>query len=98
MLFSGLALASLLLHVVATEEGWRPCPDGHPLDDPACERPMDDIVPVTPGSFYATKITCRNCPYSTDGTDTKHRTVHGDQVLVRLCPLQFRSYLSTTII
>ena len=94
----GLSLVSFLLSsVVAQDEfDFTDC-QNEGADAEKCAQKIDNVVAVTPGISYISKISCRDCPYvetwnegSDDGVPVS-RIAHGDQELVSnsLLPMQW---------
>jgi hypothetical protein len=81
----GLSFTSLLL-LTATGEGIDPhCTNPSPAEEEPCAQPIEDVVAVTPGSFYTAKTRCYNCPYlqyTGDGAERERKEFHGDNDLV----------------
>jgi hypothetical protein len=94
ILLFGLSLASALLSLAgAVEEIPLGCQNSLWSDKEICARPIDDVVAVTPGSSYAAKLRCYDCPYNeqvTIGRLGETKPVFGDNDLV--CALQVRKF------
>ena len=89
MRLPGFLFTSLVVLTV-TGKGINPrnCTHPSPADEELCAQPIEDVIAVTPGSFYTAKIGCHNCPYlqyTRGGVDGKREKSHGDNDLV-LCP------------
>jgi hypothetical protein len=83
----GLSLALTWLGQVAAIGSIPPeCRDVYLVDSKPCHQPIEDVLAVTPGSFYTAKIRCYDCPYyawSKTGPDPEHKLFFGDNDLVR---------------
>jgi hypothetical protein len=80
--------ASLLFSAVAARiPNITECYDDWRYDiDVACAQPVEDVIAVTPGSFYTAKIRCNNCPYLErigTGREQTDKIVFGNNDLVR---------------
>jgi hypothetical protein len=81
--------ASLLFSAVAASiPNITECYDDWRRDDikEACHQPVEDVIAVTPGSFYTAKIRCHNCPYLErigTGREQTDKIVFGNNDLVR---------------
>jgi hypothetical protein len=93
ILLFGLSLASALLSAAgAIEEIPLGCQNSLWSDQEICARPIDDVVAVTPGSSYAAKLRCYDCPYNeqvTNGPPREAQPVLSDNDLV--CAPQVRN-------
>lgn len=85
----GLPLISFLLSsVVAYDEfGFTDCQKQEAVAE-KCAQKIDNVIALTPGTSYFSKISCKDCPYvetwnegSDDGAPVS-RIAHGDQELV----------------
>lgn len=96
----GLSLVSFVVSgAVAEGFDFSKC-GGEDADVGKCARKMDEVVEVTSGVSYLTKIACKDCPYAetwnedSDDGKPESRMTHGDQELVssipRRLPLQAR--------
>lgn len=86
----GLPVASLLLSAVAAQDefDFSKCSTEN-ADVDKCAQQIDNVVAVTPGISYFTKIACKDCPYAEtievpEGGVPEIRITHGDQELVLL--------------
>lgn len=74
------AVASSIPNITKCHDSWKYQPA-----EEACAQPVEDVIAVTPGSFYTAKIRCHNCPYFErvgKGMDSKNEVVFGDNDLV----------------
>jgi hypothetical protein len=88
MRLPALSLVSFVLPlVIASDVNPYDCQNPRADDEEACAQAIEEVVAVTPGSFYTAKIRCHDCPYleySGEGADRERKIVHGDNDLVRL--------------
>ena len=86
ILLRGLSLVALLLCAVIAKAVNPPdCSDSRDWYKEPCTQPIGDVVDVTPGSFYAAKIRCYDCPHLDwvgEGKDRERKLVPGDVDLV----------------
>ncbi|KAF2625494.1 hypothetical protein BU25DRAFT_412535 [Macroventuria anomochaeta] len=82
----GLPLASLLLSsAFAQDDVDFPECSKEDADVEKCAQKIDNVVEVTPGISYFTKIACKDCPYAetwnedSDDGKPESRITHGDQ-------------------
>jgi hypothetical protein len=59
----GLSLLSLLFRDVAASHAIPSDCRNPQSDKDACAQPIEDVIAVTPRTFYAAKIRCYDCPY-----------------------------------
>lgn len=88
----GLSLVSFVVSgAVADGFDFSKC-GGEDADVGKCARKMDEVVEVTSGVSYLTKIACKDCPYAetwnedSDDGKPESRMTHGDQELVSSIP------------
>jgi hypothetical protein len=83
-----LPLVSLLLCTVAGSNVIpSECLDFRKSDREACAQPIEDVVAVTPGSSYAAKLRCYDCPFdkgNEQGVTGEHGEASADNDLVGL--------------
>jgi hypothetical protein len=88
MLLYGLSLAFAWLGQAATIGSIPPeCRDPSLVGTKPCHQPIDDVLAVTPGSFYTAKIQCYDSPYdawSSKGSDEEDKLYSGDIHLVSI--------------
>ena len=85
----GLPFASLLLSSAFAQDdvGFPEC-SKEDADVEKCAQKIDNVVEVTPGISYFTKIACKDCPYAetwnedSDDGKPESRITHGDQEVV----------------
>jgi hypothetical protein len=86
ILLFGLSLVSAMFVAAgAIEEIPLGCQNSLWSDKEICARPIDDVVAVTPGSSYAAKLRCYDCPHNEQVTNErvgKTQPVFGDNDLV----------------
>lgn len=94
----GLSLFSLLLgRGAASVDFPNKCKDVDHLDTDTCAQPVEDVVAVTPGSFYTANIRCNDCPYykwSGDAAHSENNILIGDYDLVRRGSRKSTQYLN----
>ncbi|KAF2833807.1 hypothetical protein CC86DRAFT_15261 [Ophiobolus disseminans] len=82
VLLRALTLVSVLLYAAtATGSDLTDCDDRENAETDACTRPVEDVVPFTPGVNYTAKIRCYDCQYTQWEEIDKARqevTVFGD--------------------
>lgn len=90
----GLSFVSYLLSTAFAQDEFDFSGCGKDGADAKCAQKIDNVVQVTPGISFFSKIACKDCPYAetwnedSDDGKPETRVTHGDQELVSLHPRQ----------